>query len=1356
MLKLDTAGTVVWAKTWGGPSYDSAYDLAFDSVGNLIVVGESYDCSEGCSNSALIMKMSPDGALIWSGAYETEKSAFAATDFTVYTAAYAVTVDTGGDIVVAGTSWTFSPLLGTSLLLNRNSILVFKLDPDGATIWASDWIVADGSSESINFHAVTTDADRNIYVGGRQCSDAFVCEFDPLVLKLEPALGSLRWARTISGAGWDSAGSVAWDPGGQLVVSGVRDGSGVPDLLLSRYDASGALLDHRRTSLGPLPTSAGVNEVGMVLGPEGQPIVVGRAGPAGGQTWVKQSVTPVDVPETTSSHVERDHLIFASPNLEAQDLAVPTAIPSGAVVDSAAGGPDVFLSVDATPSVIGKLSLSGAPVDPSRVSFQVDGLPVSASTASDGSYEIFGIVPGLHQVLVYQASGPNCGLEFMGAVSVTTIAGSPAVANIDLTPFTGKLVGQLTVNGAWFIPGEEVTLSVNGLMNLGASVLGCPIVKSEASGRVETYLTGGTYSAVVTTSRGNRLGYLNFVITAGQVTDLGTVDFTPEQVDIALNPTCTGFPSPAESDHGWGGGSNACEIVDGKLWYETSAHGLAFTGGHQTAAGGPPYVEPAGVRHAVIDFGAPKTFRAVTIWWHGVEHTPDVGTLEVWNGSSWVAIPGVQRQYGSVHVDGLDSGYSDSDMYTFPPVTGSKVRYRFDNNGNNILGTLNIHGWIYEMEVWAQLGDAPLDGGTTEDGGTGFDGGIDPNVCAHDICVPGSAVSRTCSQGFFCAARICLTDPGCCSIAWDATCVAAVDSVCHVACDGDGGVPSGAPIGAPCTAIGDCVPGAYCTDGVCCNSACGDSHDDDCQVCSAAKGATANGQCTLLSSTHMCRVSSGDQCDLGGFCAGGPNCPANTSASSTTCYTRPADDQCASKEAEIHCGTNLTCPAPSQWPSGSCEAPDASDLVTLYDDAGGTVTVQLTYPWDGTISVTRATGCPPATGFTFPPATDPTVDPASIYWDLNAVPPLDCTNGDVQVCITYPQSWFGGTDPAEVSSLESYLQLRHGTSAAQISPTTCDPDLAGWSYLPQTVDATTNVVCANTCTLSPFAFMVPSSVAQIPTVHPPAAIVAEATSAAGAIVNFTTSASDLEDGPLSPTCLPASGSTFPLGATTVTCHATDSDHLTGTATFTVTVADTKGPVFTNVPASPVVAYATCTAGAKVTYKVPTATDAVDGAVPVHCAPASGSTFALGKTTVICNAADGGGRAAPPAMFTIWVQVQAPADGTFFLAPINPDGSSIFNGGTIPVKFKLTGASASIANLTARLLVTKVSSGISGSVLEATSTSTADIGNVFRYDPTARQYIFNLSTKSLAAGTWSLRADLGDAVYHQINVSLKGK
>jgi HYR domain/Bacterial Ig-like domain (group 3)/FIMAH domain len=164
-----------------------------------------------------------------------------------------------------------------------------------------------------------------------------------------------------------------------------------------------------------------------------------------------------------------------------------------------------------------------------------------------------------------------------------------------------------------------------------------------------------------------------------------------------------------------------------------------------------------------------------------------------------------------------------------------------------------------------------------------------------------------------------------------------------------------------------------------------------------------------------------------------------------------------------------------------------------------------------------------------------------------------------------------------------------------------------------------------------------------PTVTAPANITTEATSAAGATVTYSTAtAVDTVDGPLPAVCTPASGSVFPLGPTTVSCSATDTAGNTGTASFTVTVLDTTAPAVT-VPTS-IVAEATSPAGAAVTFTA-TATDTVDGPLPVTCTRAPGSTFPLGPTTVTCSAVDTAGNTGMSS-FTVTVQdTTAPVYGS---------------------------------------------------------------------------------------------------------------
>jgi hypothetical protein len=154
-----------------------------------------------------------------------------------------------------------------------------------------------------------------------------------------------------------------------------------------------------------------------------------------------------------------------------------------------------------------------------------------------------------------------------------------------------------------------------------------------------------------------------------------------------------------------------------------------------------------------------------------------------------------------------------------------------------------------------------------------------------------------------------------------------------------------------------------------------------------------------------------------------------------------------------------------------------------------------------------------------------------------------------------------------------------------------------------------------------------------PTLMLPGNLTQEATSASGATVTYTASATDAVDGAVAVACVPASGSTFPIAVTTVSCSATDAQGNTGTGSFNVTIRDNTPPTLT-VPTG-LTSEATSAAGAVVTYAA-TASDGVDGALAVACMPPSGSTFAFGTTTVGCSAADSRGNTAT-ATFTVTVQ-----------------------------------------------------------------------------------------------------------------------
>lgn len=89
-----------------------------------------------------------------------------------------------------------------------------------------------------------------------------------------------------------------------------------------------------------------------------------------------------------------------------------------------------------------------------------------------------------------------------------------------------------------------------------------------------------------------------------------------------------------------------------------------------------------------------------------------------------------------------------------------------------------------------------------------------------------------------------------------------------------------------------------------------------------------------------------------------------------------------------------------------------------------------------------------------------------------------------------------------------------------------------------------------------------------PVITCPSAIQLECTSPAGATGTFTPTATD-NCGIKSTTCTPPSGSTFPIGTTTVSCSATDtSGNSSATCTSSVTVVDTTPPSIASTTASP--------------------------------------------------------------------------------------------------------------------------------------------------------------------------------------------
>lgn len=264
-----------------------------------------------------------------------------------------------------------------------------------------------------------------------------------------------------------------------------------------------------------------------------------------------------------------------------------------------------------------------------------------------------------------------------------------------------------------------------------------------------------------------------------------------------------------------------------------------------------------------------------------------------------------------------------------------------------------------------------------------------------------------------------------------------------------------------------------------------------------------------------------------------------------------------------------------------------------------------------------------------------------------------------------------------------------------------------------------------------------------PTLTLPADMTVEGNTTGGAFVTYSASANDTEDGALTPSCSPVSGSFFPLGDTTVNCSVTDSGGMTASGSFKVTVEDTTPPSIT-CPAN-----ISGTVGQVVSLGSPTVSDIVDASPSVsNNAPGS---FGPGTTVVNWTATDASfnsaGCSQTVTLTYIWNGFFQPVDN---LPTINKAKA----GQGIPFKWSLQDANGNFISDLSTVLSYGYGSLICGGGTTDTIESYDTTGTSgLRYDPIANQFIFTSKTDKAWAGSCKMfTLYLNDGTKHQANFS----
>jgi len=211
VMKLNPEGQVIWARAYGGSADDAASSVAVTKNGSIIVAG--WTNSFGAGNcDGWVLELNQNGDVLWQrtygGVYDDRFSS--------------VSITPDGDFVVAG--WTNS--FGTDAG-NWPDAWVLKISPKGNVIWEKTY--GENRNSNSEAKAIAVLPNGNIVVAGVMTSSTWV-------MKLNPN-GSIIWQRMYREKGssqgcWANALSTA--PDGKVVVAGYTSNFGAWIIELDR------------------------------------------------------------------------------------------------------------------------------------------------------------------------------------------------------------------------------------------------------------------------------------------------------------------------------------------------------------------------------------------------------------------------------------------------------------------------------------------------------------------------------------------------------------------------------------------------------------------------------------------------------------------------------------------------------------------------------------------------------------------------------------------------------------------------------------------------------------------------------------------------------------------------------------------------------------------------------------------------------------------------------------------------------------------------------------------------------------------------------------------------------------------
>jgi hypothetical protein len=222
LIKINSAGTVQWSKTYGGPDNDEAHALTVMPDSGFVIAGTTASFGGATNQSGFVVRTDKDGNKLWSKAVTQNSDQ----------QLFAVDATDDGGCIVAGYTYV------TSLTLF--DVFVAKLAANGT----KQWIRSYGGFSSEQAYSVKQSLSGGYVVAGYTASFG-TGQDDAFIMRLSNN-GSLTWFNAYGTNESERARTVLWGTNDGIIIGGQAKVSSpvgpIDNNFLLKTDTSGTVL----------------------------------------------------------------------------------------------------------------------------------------------------------------------------------------------------------------------------------------------------------------------------------------------------------------------------------------------------------------------------------------------------------------------------------------------------------------------------------------------------------------------------------------------------------------------------------------------------------------------------------------------------------------------------------------------------------------------------------------------------------------------------------------------------------------------------------------------------------------------------------------------------------------------------------------------------------------------------------------------------------------------------------------------------------------------------------------------------------------------------------------------------------